>query len=70
MHSDYINYLADQAAKRGLKAKIDCYGELDFEGVELLINNRDNKILSLEIARHIMELTEFYRKRLEPATTT
>ncbi len=40
MHSDYINYLADQPAKHGLKAKIDDCGQLDITGKLNIANER------------------------------
>lgn len=64
MHSDYINYLADQASKHGLKAKIDDWGNLDFGKPK--ISNPDMAMLALELIKFRIELTEFYKKRLEP----
>lgn len=64
MHSDYINYLADQASKAGLKAKIDDWGNLDFGKPK--ISNPDMAMLALELIKFRLELTEFYKKRLEP----
>jgi hypothetical protein len=62
--SDYINYLADQAAKVGLKPVFSEFGEFRFIPTQYIsVMHRD---LMIEFTRHKIELCEFYKNRLKP----
>lgn len=59
---DYLNYLAAEICKAGLSVCFDEYGDMLFTGkVKTPLPN-----LAMECIKYRNELTEFYKKRLEP----
>ena len=63
---DSINLIAHTISKKGLKPFFHKSGLLQFHG-ELNGSCREDRNLLSEIRAKEKELTEFYRKRLEPA---
>lgn len=60
---DYINYLAAQAVKLGLKPVFSEFGEFHFIPTQYItVMHRD---LMIEFTRHKIELWEFYKNRLQ-----
>jgi hypothetical protein len=61
---EYINFLAGELARNGIRAFASAEG-LKLYGVNALLSDDVSGLLR-ECSLHTQDLTEFYRKRLEP----